>query len=86
MDLGCIDLGCIENESNLRLKIKKATKCKSSPINWFPRKKVDSYLKRKIQHLQASFETAFEVDKQVAAAVKSAFMKLETCPSIDKDD
>ncbi|GAA0142540.1 actin or actin-binding cytoskeletal protein [Lithospermum erythrorhizon] len=202
MDLGCIDLGCIENESN-GVKIKKAPKCKSSPINWFPRKKVDSYLKRKIQHLQevdgmnstldetlgdanphysrvlrekmavreaahkalearkaamveaswcrilkaarieskiseaqllkaeecsakafeaataigvimydapdcptkrykiettspnggstthtikASFETAFEVDKQVAAAVKSAFMKLETCPSIDKDD
>lgn len=34
----------------------------------------------------ASFETAFEVDKQVAAAVKSAFVKLASCPSINKDE
>lgn len=34
----------------------------------------------------ASFETAFEVDKQVAAAVKSAFVKLASCRSINKDE
>ncbi|KAM7479120.1 hypothetical protein LguiA_027333 [Lonicera macranthoides] len=34
----------------------------------------------------ASFETAFEVDKQVAAAVKSAFTRLANCPSISKEE
>ncbi|KAL7227386.1 hypothetical protein ACSBR1_022270 [Camellia fascicularis] len=34
----------------------------------------------------ASFETAFEVDKQVAAAVKTSFVKLASCPSINKDE
>lgn len=34
----------------------------------------------------ASFETAFEVDKQVAAAVKSAFIKLANCSSINKNE
>ncbi|KAI3712297.1 hypothetical protein L1987_70848 [Smallanthus sonchifolius] len=33
-----------------------------------------------------SFDTAFEVDKQVAAAVKAAFMKLSTCASIGKQE
>ncbi|KAH9620483.1 hypothetical protein KSS87_019585 [Heliosperma pusillum] len=33
-------------------QIKKPLHRKSSPINWFPRKKVDSYLKRKIKLLQ----------------------------------
>ncbi|KAF2320940.1 hypothetical protein GH714_032093 [Hevea brasiliensis] len=33
-------------------QIKKPPHRKSSPINWFPRKKVDSYLKRKIKMLQ----------------------------------
>ncbi|CAL5438134.1 unnamed protein product [Camellia sinensis] len=247
MDLGCMDLGCIEKRSNevfldsgtnlndpvmatskvgknkalkesglsnvsslnkFTSQIKKPSHRKSSPLNWFPRKKVDSYLKRKIQRLQevggmnstldetlgdsnphysrvlrekiavreaahkamearkaamveaswcrilqaarrtgviqskeaeaqlleteksaaeafeaatavgvimydmqdcprkhyeietfslngggstthtvtASFETAFEVDKQVAAAVKTSFVKLASCPSINKDE
>ncbi|PSS02654.1 DNA double-strand break repair Rad50 ATPase [Actinidia chinensis var. chinensis] len=245
MDLGCIDLGCIEKKSNetfldseismndsvmsaskvgktqnkgsketapsnmnalnkFTSQIKKPPHRKSSPLSWFPRKKVDSYLKRKIKLLQevggmnstldetlgdsnphysrvlrekiavkeaahkamearraamveaswcrilqaariqskeaeaflleaektateafeaakaigvvmydmpdcpqkhyeietsslnegrstthtvtASFETAFEVDKQVAAAVKSAFVKLASCTSINKDE
>lgn len=34
----------------------------------------------------ASFETAFEVDKEVAAAVKTAFVRLAHCPSFSKDD
>ncbi|KAK9287544.1 hypothetical protein L1049_015965 [Liquidambar formosana] len=34
----------------------------------------------------ASFETAFEVDKQVAAAVKTAFIRLANCPSFNKDE
>ncbi|KAK4437967.1 hypothetical protein Salat_0130800 [Sesamum alatum] len=34
----------------------------------------------------ATFETAFEVDKQVAAAVKAAFIKLASCPSINKEE
>ncbi|XP_011088167.1 uncharacterized protein LOC105169472 [Sesamum indicum] len=34
----------------------------------------------------ATFETAFEVDKQVAAAVKAAFIKLANCPSINKEE
>lgn len=34
----------------------------------------------------ASFETAFEVDKEVAAAVKAAFIKLANCSSISKDE
>ncbi|KAG6576926.1 hypothetical protein SDJN03_24500, partial [Cucurbita argyrosperma subsp. sororia] len=33
-------------------QIKKPSHRKVSPINWFPRKKVDSYLKRKIKMLQ----------------------------------
>nr|GEV57093.1 hypothetical protein [Tanacetum cinerariifolium] len=33
-----------------------------------------------------SFDTAFEVDKQVAAAVKAAFVKLSTCASIGKEE
>ncbi|KAK7343512.1 hypothetical protein VNO77_12301 [Canavalia gladiata] len=33
-------------------QIRKPPRRKTSPINWFPRKKVDSYLKRKIQMLQ----------------------------------
>ncbi|KAF2320948.1 hypothetical protein GH714_032141 [Hevea brasiliensis] len=34
----------------------------------------------------ASFETAFEVDKEVAAAVKIAFKRLATCPSFNEDE
>ncbi|KAK2664914.1 hypothetical protein Ddye_003488 [Dipteronia dyeriana] len=34
----------------------------------------------------ASFETAFEVDKEVAAAVKTAFIRLAKCPSFSKDE
>ncbi|KAL5855378.1 hypothetical protein ACOSQ3_005218 [Xanthoceras sorbifolium] len=34
----------------------------------------------------ASFETAFEVDKEVAAAVKTAFTRLAKCPSFSKDE
>ncbi|XP_077216138.1 myosin-2 heavy chain-like protein isoform X2 [Tasmannia lanceolata] len=35
----------------------------------------------------ASFETAFEVDKEVAAAVKTAFIQLAHCPtSLNKDE
>ncbi|EEF34885.1 conserved hypothetical protein [Ricinus communis] len=34
----------------------------------------------------ASFDTAFDVDKEVAAAVKSAFIRLSRCPSFDKDE
>lgn len=34
----------------------------------------------------ASFETAFDVDKEVAAAVKTAFTKLATRPSFSKDE
>ncbi|XAR52904.1 hypothetical protein NMG60_11021233 [Bertholletia excelsa] len=241
MDLGCMDLGCIEKQSTEAVdsepsangsakatskfaknkakeagqsnisalnkftsQIKKPPHRRTSPLNWFPRKKVDSYLKRKIKLLQeiggmnatldetlgdsnphysrvlkekiavkgaaqkaiearkaamveaswcrilqaaripskeaeatlvdtekaaeeafeeakaigvimydmpdcsrkhyeietsssngggstthtvtASFETAFEVDKQVAAAVKAAFVKLASCPSINKDE
>ncbi|XWS39885.1 hypothetical protein CRYUN_Cryun18bG0092900 [Craigia yunnanensis] len=156
-------------------QIKKPAHRKNSPLNWFPRKKIDSYLKRKIKMLQqerlhtrqwrlvkqhwwkhlgveysqasrirskeaeelllkaqkteaeafesatalgvimydtpncpqstcqietssvnragsathtvrASFETAFEVDKKVAAAVKTAFMRLACCPSFSKDE
>ncbi|GAB2292153.1 hypothetical protein Dimus_026405 [Dionaea muscipula] len=33
-------------------QIKKPPRGKTSPLNWFPRKKVDSYLKRKIKLLQ----------------------------------
>ncbi|CAH8255116.1 unnamed protein product [Arabidopsis lyrata] len=32
----------------------------------------------------ASFETAFDVDKEVAAAVKTAFARLANCPSLSK--
>ncbi|XP_020532420.1 uncharacterized protein LOC105650754 isoform X2 [Jatropha curcas] len=34
----------------------------------------------------ASFETEFDVDKEVAAAVKTAFIRLASCPSFDKDE
>ncbi|KAK7280276.1 hypothetical protein RJT34_25338 [Clitoria ternatea] len=34
----------------------------------------------------ASFETAFEVDREVAAAVKTAFIRLASCPSFSKDE
>lgn len=33
-------------------QIRKPPHRKTSPLNWFPRKKVDSYLKRKIKMLQ----------------------------------
>lgn len=36
--------------------------------------------------VSATFETAFAVDKQVAAAVKAAFVKLANCHSINKDE
>ncbi|KAL4348371.1 hypothetical protein GQ457_17G011630 [Hibiscus cannabinus] len=36
--------------------------------------------------IRASFETAFEVDKQVAAAVKTAFLRLASCSSFNKDE
>lgn len=36
--------------------------------------------------VSATFETAFAVDKQVAAAVKAAFVKLASCHSINKDE
>ncbi|KAK9163714.1 hypothetical protein Syun_004616 [Stephania yunnanensis] len=36
--------------------------------------------------VKASFETAFEVDKEVAAAVKNAFNRLANCPSPSKKD
>ncbi|CAK9181157.1 unnamed protein product [Ilex paraguariensis] len=91
MDLGCLDLGCMEKQrketfldsgnnagesvmsaskvgKNKGLKeagqsngtalkkftsqVKKPPHRKTSPLNWFPRKKVDSYLKRKIKLLQ----------------------------------
>ncbi|XP_004292124.1 PREDICTED: uncharacterized protein LOC101311827 [Fragaria vesca subsp. vesca] len=88
MDLGCLDLGCIEvsdkhgatqpspesltasskigkNKSpketsvstlnslnKFTSQIKKPAHRKSSPLNWFPRKKGDSYLMRKIKMLQ----------------------------------
>ncbi|XP_020222534.1 uncharacterized protein LOC109805014 [Cajanus cajan] len=34
----------------------------------------------------ASFETAFEVDREVAAAVKTAFIRLANCPSFSKGE
>lgn len=34
----------------------------------------------------ASFETAFEVDREVAAAVKTALIRLANCPSFSKKD
>ncbi|KAK6916356.1 hypothetical protein RJ641_019217 [Dillenia turbinata] len=36
--------------------------------------------------IKASLETAFEVDKEVAAAVKSAFIKLANCPTVKKEE
>lgn len=36
--------------------------------------------------VSATFETEFAVDKQVAAAVKAAFVKLANCHSINKDE
>ncbi|GAB4853451.1 hypothetical protein Ancab_017641 [Ancistrocladus abbreviatus] len=38
--------------NRLTSQIKKPPHRKTSPINWFPRKKVESYLKRKIKLLQ----------------------------------
>ncbi|KAL1812038.1 hypothetical protein ACET3Z_022103 [Daucus carota] len=88
MDLGCLDMGCIEKLKNhqssadstdsprssssksgkkrtvrdshpslsglskVTSQIKKPSRRKVSPINWFPRTKVESYLKRKIKMLQ----------------------------------
>ncbi|XP_074343328.1 uncharacterized protein LOC141682541 [Apium graveolens] len=88
MDLGCLDMGCIEKLKNhqsscdstdsplssssksgkkrtvrdshsclnglskVTSQIKKPSRHKGSPINWFPRTKVESYLKRKIKLLQ----------------------------------
>ncbi|KAL3621092.1 hypothetical protein CASFOL_036004 [Castilleja foliolosa] len=232
MDLGCIDMGCVEklrketslekginsskesvtpasksgkyskakdvvrsSLSALKSQISKPPRRKTSPVNWFPRKKVEPYLNRKIKMLQevdgmqqtldetlgdsnphyskvlrekmaireaaekamearkaamveaswcrilhaarigskeaeaqlakaehsaaeafeaardvgvimndeqnqyrietssatthtvsATFETAFEVDRQVAGAVKAALIKLANCPSINKDE
>lgn len=39
-----------------------------------------------IHTVTASFETAFEVDKEVAAAVKAALVRLANCPSFSKDE
>ncbi|XP_051146631.1 uncharacterized protein LOC127262138 [Andrographis paniculata] len=39
-----------------------------------------------VNTVSATFETAFEVDRQVAAAVKAAFIKLASCPPINHDD
>ncbi|KAG1368590.1 calponin domain-containing protein [Cocos nucifera] len=39
------------NKSTLQIK-KPPHRRSASPLNWFPRKKTDSYLKRKIRHLQ----------------------------------
>ncbi|KAL6494655.1 hypothetical protein OROGR_031455 [Orobanche gracilis] len=231
MDLGCIDMGCVEKPrketslekdhrpkesvmssagkntkskdvirlnalNKLKSQISKPPRRRTSPVNWFPRKKVEPYLKRKIKMLQevdgmystldetlgdsnphysrvlrekiaireaaekamearkaamveaswcrilqaarigskeaeaqlaevehsaseafeaaraagvimnnsqnhyrvetsssttahtvsATFETAFDVDKQVARAVKAAFIKLANCPSMNKDE
>ena len=36
--------------------------------------------------ITASFETAFEVDKEVAAAVKTALVRLASCASFNKDE
>ncbi|XP_059313928.1 uncharacterized protein LOC132064820 isoform X2 [Lycium ferocissimum] len=36
--------------------------------------------------VRTSFETAFDVDKQVATAVKAALLKLANCPSMNKDE
>jgi len=36
--------------------------------------------------VKASFETAFEVDRQVAAAVKTAFIRLAHCSSFNRDE
>ncbi|XP_009757989.1 uncharacterized protein LOC107792552 [Nicotiana tabacum] len=36
--------------------------------------------------VRTSFETAFEVDKQVATALKAALLKLANCPSMNKDE
>ncbi|WCJ17906.1 hypothetical protein M5689_000291 [Euphorbia peplus] len=34
----------------------------------------------------ASFETAFEVDKEVATAIRTAFIRFASCPSFNKDE
>ncbi|KAL7119088.1 hypothetical protein ACP275_02G041500 [Erythranthe tilingii] len=82
MDLGCIDMGCVEKDKSpkesatsaskigknskakdavrsslnalnkLTSQISKPPRRKTSPLNWFPRKKVEPYLKRKIKMLQ----------------------------------
>lgn len=38
--------------NKLSSQIRKPPRRKTSPVNWFPRKKVDSYLNRKIKMLQ----------------------------------
>lgn len=82
MDLGCIDMGCVEKDNSqkesttsasklgkknkvkdamrsssnalnkLTSQISKPPRRKTSPLNWFPRKKVEPYLKRKLKMLQ----------------------------------
>nr|XP_029117103.1 uncharacterized protein LOC105033272 isoform X1 [Elaeis guineensis] len=52
---GSKDIGnsILKSINKSTLQIKKPTHRRSaSPLNWFPRKKTDSYLKRKIRHLQ----------------------------------
>lgn len=41
--------------NTLTSQIKKPPHRKTSPVNWFPRKKGDSYLERKIKMLQVSY-------------------------------
>lgn len=43
------------NKITPQIKIRKPPHRKTSPVNWFPRKKVDSYLNRKIKMLQVLF-------------------------------
>lgn len=45
--------------SKLSSQIRKPPRRKTSPINWFPRKKVDSYLNRKIKMLQVKSYTVY---------------------------
>ncbi|XP_020091388.1 uncharacterized protein LOC109712307 [Ananas comosus] len=50
-------------------QIKKPTHRRSaSPINWFPRKKADSYLKRKIKHLQEVGGMNLSLDETLGSA------------------
>jgi hypothetical protein len=43
------------NKSTVQFK-KSRNRRSGSPINWTPRKKTESYMKRKIKHLQVSNE------------------------------